>query len=96
MDASTAVRVRPGAQFAVRLPREGKSSAIRSGGLTLAASYPCPRNRRTGGKIVSRLIALVLLSCTALLAACNTVAGAGQDISNGGHAITNSAEKAQQ
>ncbi|MGV2291097.1 entericidin A/B family lipoprotein [Trinickia violacea] len=44
---------------------------------------------------MNRLIALVLLSCTAWLTACNTVAGAGQDISNGGHAITNSAEKAQ-
>ncbi|HLX02382.1 MAG TPA: entericidin A/B family lipoprotein [Trinickia sp.] len=44
---------------------------------------------------MNRLIVLVLLSCTAWLTACNTVAGAGQDISNGGHAITNSAEKAQ-
>jgi predicted small secreted protein len=40
-----------------------------------------------------RLIALLLLAGTATLAACNTVAGAGQDISKGGHAITNSAEK---
>jgi entericidin B len=44
---------------------------------------------------VNRLIAWVLLICTTWLAACNTVAGAGQDISKGGHAITNSAEKAQ-
>lgn len=40
-----------------------------------------------------RLIALFLLAGTVLLTACNTIAGAGQDISNGGHAITNSAEK---
>lgn len=40
-----------------------------------------------------RLIALLLLAGTATLAACNTMAGAGEDISKGGHAITNSAEK---
>jgi predicted small secreted protein len=40
-----------------------------------------------------RLIALLLLAGTSILAACNTVAGAGEDISKGGHAITNSAEK---
>ncbi|WP_206997348.1 entericidin A/B family lipoprotein [Trinickia mobilis] len=44
---------------------------------------------------MNRLIVLVLLSCTGWLAACNTVAGAGEDISKGGHAITNSADKAQ-
>lgn len=42
---------------------------------------------------MTRLIALFLLAATTLLAACNTVAGAGQDISKGGHAITNSADK---
>ncbi|WP_206953258.1 entericidin A/B family lipoprotein [Trinickia acidisoli] len=41
---------------------------------------------------MTRLIALLLLACTVSLTACNTVAGAGQDISNGGHAITRSAE----
>lgn len=42
---------------------------------------------------MTRLIALILLGSTVLLTACNTVAGAGEDISKGGHAITNSAEK---
>ncbi|MGN6668496.1 MAG: entericidin A/B family lipoprotein [Trinickia sp.] len=42
---------------------------------------------------MTRLIAIIALGCTVLLAACNTVAGAGQDISKGGHAITNSAEQ---
>ncbi|MBU6487844.1 MAG: entericidin A/B family lipoprotein [Burkholderiales bacterium] len=42
---------------------------------------------------MTRLIALVVLGGTVLLTACNTVAGAGEDISKGGHAITNSAEK---
>jgi predicted small secreted protein len=37
---------------------------------------------------------LMLLSgATALLSACNTTAGAGQDVSTAGHAVTNSAEK---
>jgi entericidin B len=44
---------------------------------------------------MNRLIALFLLAGTALLTGCNTVAGAGQDISNGGHAITHAADQAQ-
>jgi predicted small secreted protein len=40
------------------------------------------------------LLNLVLLSgASALLSACNTTAGAGQDVSAAGHAVTNSAEK---
>jgi len=47
--------------------------------------------RRT---FMTRLIALLLLAGTAMLATgCNTMAGAGEDISKGGNAITNSAEK---
>ena len=42
---------------------------------------------------MTRLIAFLLLVSTLSLTACNTVAGAGQDISKGGHAITNSAER---
>jgi predicted small secreted protein len=44
---------------------------------------------------MDRLIALLLIAATAALAGCNTMAGAGQDISKGGNAITNSAEKAK-
>jgi predicted small secreted protein len=44
-------------------------------------------------RLMTRFIALLLLAGTTLLAACNTMAGAGQDISKGGNAITNSAEK---
>lgn len=44
-------------------------------------------------KSMTRITALLLLLGTVFLAACNTVAGAGQDISKGGNAITNSAEK---
>jgi predicted small secreted protein len=36
---------------------------------------------------------LVLLAAVPLLAACNTTAGAGKDISNAGKALENSAEK---
>jgi entericidin B len=40
------------------------------------------------------LLNLVVLSgAAALLSACNTTAGAGQDVSAAGHAVTNSAEK---
>jgi entericidin B len=48
--------------------------------------------RRT---FMNRLIALLLIAGTAALAGCNTMAGAGQDISKGGNAITNSAEQAK-
>jgi len=45
-------------------------------------------------RIATLLIALSLMSATAaLLSACNTTAGAGEDLSNAGHAITNSAER---
>lgn len=36
---------------------------------------------------------LALLGTAPLLGACHTTAGAGQDISNTGHAITNAAEQ---
>ncbi|MGH8779449.1 entericidin A/B family lipoprotein [Paraburkholderia sp.] len=46
---------------------------------------------------MTRLIALFLIAGATLLATgCNTMAGAGEDISKGGHAITNSADKASQ
>jgi predicted small secreted protein len=46
--------------------------------------------------MMTRLIALLLIAgSAAALAGCNTMAGAGEDISKGGHAITNSAEKAK-
>lgn len=47
-------------------------------------------------RLMKRLIAFFLVTASlAALAACNTVAGAGEDLSSGGHAITNSAEKAK-
>ena len=39
------------------------------------------------------LTLLVLMAAVPLLGACQTTAGAGEDISSAGHAITNSAEK---
>lgn len=45
-------------------------------------------------KKISVALALLALNATAsMLGACQTVAGAGEDISAGGHAVTNSAEK---
>jgi predicted small secreted protein len=44
-------------------------------------------------KQISVMLALVALGCAAsMLAACNTTAGAGRDISATGHAITNTAQ----
>jgi len=39
------------------------------------------------------LVLFLLGSLASTLSACNTTAGAGEDISNTGHAITHSAEK---
>jgi entericidin B len=36
---------------------------------------------------------VVLTGAAAMLSACNTTAGVGQDVSAAGHAVTNSAEK---
>jgi len=45
-------------------------------------------------KNVSIMLTLLLLSLAApMLAACHTTAGAGEDISNAGHAITHDANK---
>ncbi|SDB82381.1 entericidin A/B family lipoprotein [Paraburkholderia lycopersici] len=44
---------------------------------------------------MSRYFAFALALVAVTLAACNTIAGAGEDISRGGQAITNSAEKAK-
>ena len=44
-------------------------------------------------KLSITLALLVLIGAAPLLGACQTTAGAGEDISAGGHAITNSAEK---
>jgi predicted small secreted protein len=45
-------------------------------------------------KIVRSLTLLGLLALGPVLSACNTTAGAGQDISNTGKAIENTAKKA--
>jgi len=44
---------------------------------------------------MKRFIALLLLIACGGLAACNTVAGAGEDMSAGGHAVTNKAEESK-
>ncbi len=49
--------------------------------------------RRNGTKLL--LAALVLLGIGSLLSACNTVAGAGQDVSAIGHTVTSGASQTQ-
>lgn len=45
---------------------------------------------------MTRIIAITLAAAfAALLAGCNTVEGAGQDVSATGHAITKAADKAK-
>jgi len=39
--------------------------------------------------------AFVLLASASMLSACDTVAGAGQDVSHAGHAVTGAAENAK-
>jgi predicted small secreted protein len=44
-------------------------------------------------QLAAVLAVLAMLGSTMLLTACNTVAGAGQDVSATGHAVSNGAEK---
>ena len=44
---------------------------------------------------MTRYLAFALALFAVTLSACNTIAGAGEDLSKGGQAITNSAEKAK-
>ena len=46
-------------------------------------------------KIMTAALVLVALAGAASVAACNTVAGAGQDVSATGKAVSNTAEKAK-
>ncbi len=47
--------------------------------------------RRNLAVVVLNLV--ILSGAAALLSACNTTAGAGEDVSAAGHAVTNSADK---
>jgi entericidin B len=44
---------------------------------------------------MTKIISMALIAGAVLLAGCNTVAGAGTDISNGGQAITNKADQSK-
>jgi predicted small secreted protein len=46
-------------------------------------------------RITTALTLVTLLATATLLSACNTTAGAGQDISSAGHAVTGAAENAK-
>jgi entericidin B len=45
--------------------------------------------------MVRKLFVVGLLSAAVMVTACNTVAGAGKDVSSVGHATTNAADKAK-
>jgi predicted small secreted protein len=45
--------------------------------------------------VTAAFTAFVLLASASLLSACDTVAGAGQDVSNAGHAVTGAADGAK-
>jgi entericidin B len=69
--------------------RDRNREPLRAGARRLRAST---HKRRTD---MSRYLAFAFALFAVTLAACNTVAGAGQDISKGGQAISNEAEKAK-
>lgn len=46
-------------------------------------------------RLTAVLSLIVLLGTAALVSACNTTAGAGQDISSAGHAVTGAADSAK-
>ncbi len=45
--------------------------------------------------MIKSTLAVAFALCLVTLAGCNTVAGAGEDVSQAGNAVTNSAEKAK-
>jgi predicted small secreted protein len=45
--------------------------------------------------MISRILAVALLSSTLLVAACNTVEGAGKDVSSAGKAVANAADSSK-
>ncbi len=44
--------------------------------------------------MVRKILALALVTSTMMVAACNTVAGAGKDVSSAGKAVSNAADSA--
>jgi predicted small secreted protein len=79
------------AKAAMRFKR--RMAGIRTSGTLSRPRRPAYPHQTQGELFMTRLIALLLIAGTAALAGCNTMAGAGQDISKGGNAITNSADK---
>jgi entericidin B len=59
-----------------------------------ANRFPNTRSLHMGKHLIMVLLSLLVLTGAApLLSACNTTAGAGEDMSDAGHAITGSAER---
>lgn len=45
--------------------------------------------------MITRILAIAILSSSLLVAACNTVEGAGKDVSSAGKAVANAADDAK-
>jgi entericidin B len=89
-----------GTLLAEQVNQTGSAGAASRVDTTRAAS-PAGANPSASlirGRLMARLIALLLFvtAGATTLSACNTVSGAGQDISAGGHAISNTADKAKE
>jgi predicted small secreted protein len=53
-----------------------------------------PQDPAAPGRAIARFaVAALLLGASVMLSACNTTAGAGQDVSAAGHAVTNTADQ---
>ena len=50
---------------------------------------------RSQGSLTRRVTGLVVAGCVLALSACNTVAGAGKDVSSAGSAVTDTANDAK-
>jgi predicted small secreted protein len=71
----------------------GVLRAVADTGMAPTPTEACERIIIMRTKLSVALTMLVLIGATPLLGACHTTAGAGEDISATGHALTHSADK---
>ena len=64
--------------------------------VTAPANVAVPaRSARSEVEMVERICTALLIAATVLLAACNTVEGAGKDVASAGNAVANTAQEAK-
>jgi entericidin B len=85
----------PGARTIPHSNRRRCGAVCRRRPAQQAASFNRWGTRQKRKTDMSRYLAFALALFTITLAACNTIAGAGQDLSKGGQAITDEADKAK-